>query len=137
MIEMRFVRRALAAIAALALIAAVSPRTAYGQVQQGVLGNNPGAATIAGMASQLGLKIVPSGESELSLGGSFTGLLEDPAKLESVGVHGMHEGARVCVIKVGPDRVRVEADELEPKPAKATVTLTITSKGELVPAGKK
>ncbi len=137
MTEMRFVRRALAAAAALALIAAVSPRTAYGQVQQGVLGPNPGAATIAGIASHLGLKIVPSGETELSLGGSFTGLLEEPAKLESVGVHGMHEGARVSVIKVGPDRIRVEADELEPKPAKATVTLNITSKGELVPVAKK
>lgn len=137
MIEMRFVRRALAAVAALAAFAAVSPRAAYGQVQQGVLGDNPGAATIAGIASQLGLKIVPSGESELSLGGSFTGLLEDPAKLESAGVHGMHEGARVTVIKVGPDRIRVEADELEPKPIKGTVTLTVTSKGELVPVAKK
>jgi hypothetical protein len=73
---------------------------------------------------------------DLELGRSITASLVSVEKIEQYGIKGMHEGARVTVTRVGPDRIRVEADELEPVSAKSVVTLRIGSDGTLVPVAE-
>src|SRR5258708_6370940 len=72
--------------------------------------------TMSGIAAQLGAKIVPRETDELPIGSSFTGTLADPAKLAALGLAGLHQGARVSVMRVGPERLRIEVDELGPVP---------------------
>ena len=48
----------------------------------------------------------------------------------------MHAGARVTVGRVAPDKIRVEADEMEPVPASTAATLKLDAKGLLVAAAK-
>jgi hypothetical protein len=47
----------------------------------------------------------------------------------------MHAGARVIIARVAPDKVRVEADEMEPAPANAAATIKLDAKGVLVAPG--
>ena len=86
------------------------------------------------VADKLGTKLLPSAPRELELGHSATMTLAEPKKLEEVGIKGMHEGARVTITCVGPSRVRVEADEMEPVEHRAVVTLRVRSDGALVTA---
>lgn len=87
-------------------------------------------ATIGSIANQLGVKVSGRQEEEFSVGVQFTGNLVDPAKLEAFGIRGMNEGARVVAARIAPDRVFVEADELDP-PKRASARLPIGSDGKL------
>jgi D-serine deaminase-like pyridoxal phosphate-dependent protein len=86
------------------------------------------------VAEQLGAKVTSSQNEELAVGSSLTGSLVDPAKLTKFGISGMHEGARVSVMRVAPDKLRVEVDELEPTPQTKKATLKIDDKGRLAPS---
>jgi hypothetical protein len=90
-----------------------------------------GPVAIAAVAEKLGAKLTPSSPHELEFGRSATMTLADPAKLEPYGIKGMHEGARVTITCVGPNRVRVEADELEPVQRRGAVTLRVSDDGTL------
>ena len=83
------------------------------------------------LAEKLGVKGMPSGARELDLGQSATTVLAEPGKLEPYGIKGMHEGARVTITCVGPSRLRIEADEMEPVPRSITVTLRVQDDGSL------
>jgi len=86
---------------------------------------------IGSIAEKLGVTLIPSSPKELELGHSATTMLAKPTKLVPYGISGMHEGARVTITCVGPNRVRVEADELEPVSHRASVTLQVSNEGEL------
>jgi hypothetical protein len=87
--------------------------------------------TISGVAAQLGLKVVQTrDDDEFVIGTSFTGLLTEPDKLARFGIR-MHEGARVTAGRMAPDKIRVEADEMEPVPARGSATLKADAKGVL------
>ena len=92
---------------------------------------------VGSVAEKLGVKVLPSAPNELELGHSATAMLDDPKKLAPYGIKGMHEGARVTITCVGPNRVRVEADELEPQAQRATVTLKVNDDGSLSPAPER
>jgi hypothetical protein len=85
------------------------------------------------VAQQLGAKITTNPSEELGLGASVTATLVDPAKLEKFGINGMHEGARVSVMRVAPDKLRVEVDEIEPTPQTKKATIKVDDKGHLTP----
>jgi hypothetical protein len=89
--------------------------------------------TRSDIAQQLGAKTTANPSEELGLGASVTATLVDPAKLEKFGISGMHEGARVSVMRVAPDKLRVEVDELEPTPQTKKATLKLDDKGHLTP----
>jgi len=110
-------------------VLAVSPVTARAQTQQGTV-----EISVKSIVDKLGLK--PSGNmpDEFDLGRSITVSLADPAKIAKYGIVGMHEGARVTLTRVAPDRVRVEADEIEPLPNKSAVTLKVGADGSLTRA---
>lgn len=90
-------------------------------------------ATLAKLGAKAATTNIPS---DLELGRSVTASLVSVEKIEQFGIKGMHEGARVTVTRVGPDRIRVEADELEPVAAKSVVTLRIGSDGSLTPVAE-
>ena len=108
---------------------AASPVAARAQVQQQAVD-----ISVKSTIDKLGLK--PSGNlpDEFELGRSITVSLADPAKAAKYGVVGMHEGARVTVTRVAPDRIRVEADEMEPVPNKSAVTLKVGADGAMTKA---
>jgi hypothetical protein len=91
--------------------------------------------TIVGVAKQLGLTVQQRDGEEFALGTSFTGLLAEPQKLASFGIQ-MHQGARVTAARMAPDKIRVEADEMEPVAARASATLKVDIKGILSVAPK-
>lgn len=88
------------------------------------------AVTIGQIAEQLGVKVPSRADEEFVLGISFTGSLEDTLKFEEY-IKGMHVGARVTVARIAPDRVYVEADELDP-PQRKSVRLRLNADGTLV-----
>jgi hypothetical protein len=90
-------------------------------------------ATLAKLGAKPATTNIPS---DLELGRSVTASLVSVEKIEQYGIKGMHEGARVTVTRVAPDRIRVEADEMEPVSAKSVVTLRIGSDGSLAPAAE-
>ncbi|HMA22797.1 MAG TPA: hypothetical protein VKP00_02355 [Gemmatimonadaceae bacterium] len=89
------------------------------------------------VADKLGAKVGPSSPRELELGRSATTTLAEPQKLASYGIKGMHEGARVTITCVGPNRVRVEVDEMEPVSQRAAVTLKVSTDGSLTPVAER
>jgi hypothetical protein len=89
--------------------------------------------TRSDVAEQLGAKTTANPSEELGLGASVTATLVDPAKLVKFGITGMHGGARVSVMRVTPDKLRVEVDELEPTPQTKKATLKLDDKGHLTP----
>jgi len=112
---------------------AVSPVAARAQPQQ------QGAVQISvkSTVDKLGLKVSSSAPEDFELGRSITASLADPAKIAKYGIVGMHEGARVTVTRVAPDRLRVEADEMEPIPNKSTVTLKVAADGSMSQAPER
>jgi hypothetical protein len=124
--------RALALVACLTIVAV--PRLAAQEEtkQQGA----PASVSAKALCDQLGVRLQPRDDDELRLGASVTATLKDPAKLESFGIKGMHEGARVIIARVAPDKVRVEADEMTPQPASAGATLKLDASGALLTPGK-
>lgn len=83
------------------------------------------------IADQLGVKLAPSQLLELYVGATLNATLHDPAKLEKLGIKGMHEGARVTVMRSSADRLKVEVDEMDPTPVTKKATLKIDSEGRL------
>jgi hypothetical protein len=92
---------------------------------------------IAILADKLGVKPMPSSVEELGLGHSVTASLVDAAKLLKFGIGGMHEGARVTITRIAEDKLRVEADEMEPVEHKEAVTLLINGDGTYTKLPKK
>lgn len=93
--------------------------------------------TSSNLAVQLGLKTAPDAPVEVDLGRSITCTLDDPDKLAKHGIKGMHEGARVTITRVAPDRIRIEADELDPAPFSGAVTLKVGVDGSLTTAPER
>jgi hypothetical protein len=89
------------------------------------------------LMEKLGVKSMPSSERELELGKSTTTVLAEPQKLAVYGITGMHEGARVTMTCVGPNRLRVEADEMEPVYRSVAVTLQASEDGSLTVAPER
>ena len=87
--------------------------------------------TMDDIATQLGTKLSMRQHEEFGLGTNITGTLTDPAKLAKLGISGMHEGARVSVMRVALDKVRVEVDEMEPVAITKKATLKLDAKGQL------
>jgi hypothetical protein len=117
----------------LSLVAALALATPNVIVAQNVR-QQSSQVTRGDVADQLGAKLTSSQNEELAVGSSLTGTLVDPAKLTKFGISGMHEGARVSVMRVAPDKLRVEVDELEPTPQTKKATLKIDDKGRLAPS---
>lgn len=88
---------------------------------------------VGNVADKLGVKTMANAPRELDLGHSVTTTLADPKKIVPYGIKGMHEGARVTITCVGPNRVRVEAEEMEPVEQRTTVTLKVGEDGSLTP----
>lgn len=86
---------------------------------------------------RLGVKGLPNAPRELELGQSATTVLVEPRKISSYGITGMHESARVTITCVGPNRLRVEADEMEPVSRTVTVTLQVAEDGSLTVAPER
>jgi len=86
-----------------------------------------------GIAAQLGAKLSPNQPEELPVGVSMTASLVDAAKIAALGATGLHAGARVTVMRIGPEKVRVEIDEMDPVPLTKKLTLRIDSQGKLTP----
>ena len=86
-----------------------------------------------GIAAQLGAKLSPNQPEELPVGVSMTASLVDSAKIAALGATGLHAGARVTVMRIGPEKVRVEIDEMDPVPLTKKLTLRIDSQGRLTP----
>ena len=89
--------------------------------------------SVSNIADKLGVKVTPSAPRELEFGRSATSTLAEPQKLASYGIKGMHEGARVTITCIGPSRLRVEVDEMEPVAQRAAVTLEVSTDGSLTP----
>jgi hypothetical protein len=87
------------------------------------------------VAEQLGIKASPSQADELRVGGSITCVLVDPAKLAALGAPGLHAGARVTFMRIAVDKIRVEADEIEPVALTKRLTLRIDQQGKLSAIG--
>jgi hypothetical protein len=97
-----------------------------------------GPVVVVGVFSdKIGVKPMPSSPLELELGHSFTASVVDGAKLVKYGIVGMHEGARVTVTRIAADKLRVEAEEMEPIEHKEIVTLLINGDGTYTPVSKK
>jgi hypothetical protein len=93
--------------------------------------------SVGAVADKLGARVIPSAPRELEFGHSATTTLAEPQKLASYGIKGMHEGARVTITCVGPSRVRVEVDEMEPVAQRGAVTLRVSTDGSLTPVPER
>jgi hypothetical protein len=114
------------------IAAVASPVAARAQSQQGTAD-----ISVKPTVDKLGLKASGNLPDGLEIGRSFTASLADPTKIAKYGIVGMHEGARVTVTRVAPDRIRVEADEMEPLPNKSAVTLKIAADGSMTQAPER
>ena len=97
----------------------------------GAQGGNVAPIRVDAVMEKIGVKGLPNAERELELGKSTTAVLAEPQKLAAVGITGMHDGARVTITCVGPSRLRVEADEMDPVSRSVTVTLQVGDDGSL------
>src|SRR5947208_2953210 len=94
----------------------------------------PESVSAKAIAEQLGAKLQPRADDELHIGASFTAMLEQPEKFTALGLKPMHAGARVTVARIAPDKVKVEADEMDPTPTNTSATLKLDAKGALIAA---
>jgi hypothetical protein len=125
-------QRALAIGACLTVIAAPRLAAQDSTRQQGA----PTSVSAKALTERLGARLQPREDDELRLGASVTAVLSNPDKLAEFGMKNLHAGARVIITRVAPDKVRVEADEMDPVPANANATIKLDGKGELVVPGK-
>ena len=88
---------------------------------------------VEAIAEKLGMKLGPSTPREIELGQSATLTLTNPERLAKNGIKGMHEGARVTLTCVGPGRLRIEADELQPVAKNAVLTVKLVEDGSMTP----
>jgi len=118
----------------LSIVCALSPMLPMLSVAQQ---DEKPSVRVDALAEKLGVKGMPGGVREIELGQSATMMLAEPRKLEPYSIKGMHEGARVTITCVGPNRLRIEADEMEPVPRSVTVTLLVQDDGSLVKAPER
>jgi len=83
------------------------------------------------IAQQLGARLNPEQPQDLAVGMTLTGSLQEPEKLEKLGLAGLHKGARVTAMRVAPQKLMVEVDELDPVPLTRKATLRIDDQGRL------
>ena len=83
------------------------------------------------VAQQLGAKLNPDHRQELSLGVTLNGTLQEPEKLQKFGITGVHRGARVTAMRVAPQKLVVEVDEIDPEPLTRKATLKVDEQGRL------
>ena len=86
---------------------------------------------MSSVADQLGTRLNPQQREELALGVTLNGTLQEPEKLEKLGINGVHKGARVTAMRIAPQKVIVEVDEIEPTPLTRKAMLRITEQGRL------
>ena len=89
--------------------------------------------TAIDVAAQLGVKLSPNQPEEFGVGSNLSGLLADTAHIARLGLRGVRAGARITITRVGPQRVRVESDELDPTPRSRVLMLRIDGAGRLAP----
>lgn len=109
-----------------------SPAAAAAQDSGQVRQQSRHTATEA-IAAQLGAKLSPNQPEELPVGVSMTASLTDSARIAALGATGLHAGARVTVMRIAPDKVRIEIDEMDPVPLTKKLTLRIDAQGKLTP----
>jgi hypothetical protein len=117
-------------LAACACLALVTPAALRAQNSAEVK-QQSSQITKTDVAAQLGAKLGASVDEEFAVGGTISATLADPAKLAALGLTGLHEGARVTVMRVSPVKVRIEVDELEPVPLTKKATLKIDERGRV------
>jgi hypothetical protein len=83
------------------------------------------------IARQLGAKLNPDHREELSLGVTLNGTLEEPEKLQKLGITGVHRGARVTAMRIAPQKLVVEVDEIDPEPLTRKAALKVDEQGRL------
>jgi len=93
----------------------------------------PRSVSSARVADQLGTKLANGQPEELTVGASATATLADPGKLAAIGLRDAKAGARVTIMRIARDRMRIEIDEFEPVPRTRKVTLRVESDGRLGP----
>lgn len=122
--------RMLSHLGTLALAACLTvPALARANAQDPKPQGAPAFVSAKAIAEQLGARIQPREDDELHVGASFTAVLDTPDKLSAFGLKEMHPGARVTVARIGPDKIRVEIDEMSPAPANTAATLKLDAKG--------
>lgn len=87
----------------------------------------------ARVAEQLGTKLANGQPEDLAVGASATATLADPGKLAALGLRDAKAGARVTIMRIARDRVRIEVDEFDPVPRTRKLTLRVESDGRLGP----
>lgn len=112
---------------ALALLSPPAAAQDIGQVRQ------QSRNSTEAIAAQLGAKLSPNQPEELPIGVSMTASLTDSAKIAALGAPGLHAGARVTVLRIAPDKIRVEIDEMDPVPLTKKLTLRLDAQGRLTP----
>jgi hypothetical protein len=107
------------------------PRVAKAQESGTGVTQQSVAVQMRSVAQQLGTKLNPEQREDLALGVTLNGTLQEPEKLEKFGITGVHKGARVVAMRVAPQKVLVEVDELEPAPLTRKATLRVDEQGRL------
>lgn len=87
----------------------------------------------ARVAEQLGTKLANGQPEDLAVGASATAMLADPGKLAALGLRDAKAGARVTIMRVARDRMRIEVDEFDPVPRTRKLTLRMDGDGRLSP----
>jgi hypothetical protein len=96
----------------------------------------PNRVDVARLAERLGIAPQPDSPEELDIGTSVTCRLAKPSRLAAFGISGVREGARVTIVRSAPDRIRIEADEIEPMRTESAV-VRLDANGAPVPKDRK
>jgi hypothetical protein len=91
---------------------------------------------VSRLTARLGIAPQPDSPTELDVGTSVTCILRTPDRLAAFGIRGVREGARVTIIRSAPDRIRIEADEIEPIRTESAV-VRLDASGAPVPKERK
>lgn len=108
-----------------------APELAGGQQSTPQVSQQSMSVQMRTVAQQLGTKLSSGQRDDLGLGVTLNGTLQEPEKLERFGITGMHKGARVTAMRIAPQKVIVEVDELDPAPISRKATLRVDEQGRL------
>jgi hypothetical protein len=109
----------------------VAPDLAAGQAPATEVTQQSAGVQMRTVAQQLGTKLSGGQRDELTLGVTLNGTLQEPEKLQKFGITGVHKGARVTAMRIAPQKVIVEVDEIDPEPLSRKATLRIDDQGRL------
>ncbi|HEU4721834.1 MAG TPA: hypothetical protein VFS59_10770 [Gemmatimonadaceae bacterium] len=109
----------------------VAPDVAAGQASTTEVTQQSAGVQMRTVAQQLGTKLSVGQRDELTLGVTLNGTLQEPEKLEKFGITGVHKGARVTAMRIAPQKVIVEVDEIDPVPFSRKATLRVDDQGRL------